>query len=65
MIIIVVPPKQPLCPLNLSQHSLMVGSYILIVWWEIRGESKLFMFNQEHGFQDLIVTIDLQIPYSK
>lgn len=65
MIIIVVPSKQPLCPLNLSQHSLMVGSYILIVWWEIRGDSKLFMFNQEHGFQDLIVTIDLQIPYSK
>lgn len=56
--------------LNLWKHSLMVGSFCahrLVGKNHIYADSwtlEAFMFNQEHGFQDLIVTNDLQIPFS-
>lgn len=60
------------CGLNLSKHSLMVGSSVLMdrlvgkkhIYLADSRTLEAFTFNQEHGFQDLIVTIELQIPYS-
>jgi hypothetical protein len=59
--------------LNLSKHSSMVGSSVHIQY-RLVGKKHIYLadsrtleaftFNQEHGFQDLIMTIELQIPYS-